>query len=304
MNSRIARSLPAALALAGMLTLPGWAPRPAEAQVAVPTIIPVSPSLNGSPAGFVTPNPAAMQWGAPSRIGLGAGNGEIKPDAGETTEYRATFGGARLVGQRLSIAGEAVSLRDRSGPRDFAIDTGAGAVAARPMSPLVIGVGYANQDDRQGLIESTQTSLSGGASYRLGEWLYVGGALGQDKLAIKDKTDPLQTYRFDGDRPFWLAGAGIRYGGRVRIHPEYYMVDRDPFEENGTKFSEVKAQAGVAEIGLGPLALGFRAAHNEERSIGSHIKTDAQVYDVAWAPMLGLAIGVRFESAVEQQLHA
>jgi hypothetical protein len=97
-----------------------------------------------------------------------------------------------------------------------------------------------------------------------------------------------------------MFGAGIRVGGRLRAHLEWYRVDRDEFEDSGGGFSDLQFQAGVLEIGLGALVLGFKAISVDQDLNGRRYKSDVRVYDVALAPLLGLAIGVHVERSAEE----
>jgi len=293
-----ARNMVALLVLV-MLTVLGLAPDPAPAQVAVSTLVPVSPNITGTPdtlsAGFVTPNPAAMQWGAPSRFGLGYGEGEVEPDAGDQTDFNTKFGGGRLVGMRFSASAEGVSVRDGEGPLDFAADVTTAALGVRLFSPLVAGALYSTAKNRDGLVESDVTSWSVGGSYRFGEWLFVGGSYGEDSLKVTDSTDPLETVEFDDKRPVLMYGAGIRVGGKFRVHLEVYGVDRDAYEFEGSQFGDSETTAGVAEVGWGPIVAGVRVISVNANTFGLDSKTQTQIYDVAWAPLLGLALGVHVE---------
>ena len=80
----------------------------ANAQVAVPPVNPAMPDIAAPPgqvqAGFVTLNPAATQWGAPSRVGLGIVQAETGGEGQKTVDFEGRYVGLRLVGEIFSVA--------------------------------------------------------------------------------------------------------------------------------------------------------------------------------------------------------
>ena len=98
----------------------------AQAQVAVPGFTSGAPrvlmpgGIIPSRATFTTPNPAAMQWGAPSRAGIGQIDGTRENKINDSTsDITGVYGGLRYVADKGSIAVESTRLESTSSNYDF-----------------------------------------------------------------------------------------------------------------------------------------------------------------------------------------
>jgi hypothetical protein len=278
----------------------------AAAQVAVPPLTPISPMLNGNSgtllAGFVLLNPAAQQWGAPSRIGLGMIQNETDIMRQGTYDQDGRLAGFRWVGMRFGLSLEALSIRgDYDVSRDYSLDQTNVALSMRPLGPVAVGAGYYRQEFEDNPIFNKVTTIAGGASLRIGELIYLGIAGGEDTQEYEDRNfeGTGETYSHTADRNFTAYGAAIRRGGTLSFHLEWFAVDREAYNLQNSEFSDLKSQNGVLEIGLWSIIVGARVSQVDEEMGGNRYKTDAKVYDLAWAPFRGLTLGGRYEITEE-----
>lgn len=268
----------------------------AQAQVAAPSIVPALPTFFESPglatAEFVTLNPAAIQWGGPTRIGVSHSDSK-RDESGSHRDFGAQAGGFRLVFQNTAIAAETSRFYDRERNRKQNFETSSGAVSFKPFDWLAVGGGLGNgrRDEVVPPTDNTRkTQVSSyGASVRIGEMFFVGAAAGMDQL---DKTDRSTTpaTKTEEARPFQIYGVGIRRGGPVTFHIEYYTVHREPYEFGTAKKEDVTAGVGVAELNWAGVLVGYRGFALESKDTGSKEKTTGAQYTLGWAPASGFAI--------------
>jgi len=277
-------------------------PDNAAAQVAVSPLAPIAPIVNGNPgrisAGFVLLNPAAQQWGAPSRVGIGFLDGETDVLKQGTYDYDGRLAGMRLVGMRFSLALEQLEIDgiDTAALQNLTFKQSNAALSMRLFDPLSLGVGYGKQSYQSGTASQTVTTGTLGGSLRIGEWLYLGVAGGEDTRDYEDSSLP---YSATDDRNFSLYGIGLRSGGTFSYHVEWFGSDMEAYNLGDTKTRKLTSGTGVLEIGLWNFVLGGRVAQVEEDREGSNYKTEARIYDFAWAPFRGLTIGARYEVTQE-----
>lgn len=163
----------------------GWA-WPAAGQVAAPSLTPFS---------FVTENPAAMQWGSPSRIGAGYSQGQsvTNPASPDHDNFSGQEGGARLVGSLFSLALDASQLQSDNKPNNNQSEftnTARGALGVRLGKHVALGIGQADEQIQSpGASAPTRVTLQTpqyGVSLRLDEWFFLGGALGTESYKFED----------------------------------------------------------------------------------------------------------------------
>jgi hypothetical protein len=303
MLGRTLASLIRSFALAvGFVAVSLW-PWAASAQVAVAPLSPISPIINGNPgqlsAGFVPLNPAAQQWGTPSRFGVGAFRGETDVIKQGTYDYDGKLAGLRLVGMTFGFSAEQLSIAgtDPNTLEDFTQSQSNAGLSVRLFAPIAIGVGYGKQDLDAGTITQTVTTTTLGGSLRIGEIIYLGVAGGEDTRDSKDTSIPNSS---TDDRNFYLYGIGIRRGGPFSFHVEWYASDRDAYNLGKIKTSDLTSQTGVLEIGFWSFVFGGRVAKVDLERNGNRYKTDAAIYDFAWAPFRGLTLGGRYEVTKEK----
>jgi hypothetical protein len=289
--------------LAAGLVAASLLPTEARAQVAVAPLSPIAPIINGNPgqlsAGFVLLNPAAQQWGTPSRIGAGVLKGETDVMKQGTYDYEGKLAGLRWVGMTFGLAVERLSIdgTDPNTLEDFSQDQTNVGLSMRIFAPVAIGVGYGKQNREAGTISQTVTTTTLGGSLRIGEIIYLGIAGGEDTRDYKDTSIP---YSSTDDRNYYIYGIGLRRGGTFSFHLEWFASDRDAYNLGKSKTADLTSQTGVLEIGLWSFVLGGRVATVDQEYNGNRYKTDAAIYDFAWAPFHGLTIGGRYEITKEK----
>jgi hypothetical protein len=297
---RIARSIVAVLAFAVIATGTGFLPS-AQAQVAAPALMPDT---------FVTPNPAAMQWGMESRAGLGYGQTETDADSGDfdSEESRA---GALLLWGWGGLAGELEHEETASGDLDREGDLRRGALSLMPLGWLSIGVFYQGADYSQTdaadiSVDFTSEILAFGGSVRLFDLFYFGYAQGNDEVDvdISVNTTPPAGFSFSDTREVRAWGAGVRGGKDFRYHLEYYVIDFDPvtfegnaFNPDGGEIDEHEDSAIVIELGWRGFLAGAEWIESDQKSDKRDTRT--QRYSVAWVPASGF--GVVYHYATEEK---
>jgi hypothetical protein len=269
----------------------------AAAQVAAPSLVPFT---------FTTENPAAIQWGGPSRIGIGAGQQQVTASSGFTDNpnYTASGAGVRLVGERFSVSADTVRF-DRvhkpatvpTGETDNSEDDN-GAIAAKLGSHLALGLGHSvNEQQSAGAIQPTrirEITSQAGLSLRLGEWFFLGGSTGRDVVNYKDFATA--TNDFHTQRDVTKYGVGIRTGGAVLTHLEYYVVDKQKYADRTSPLlvaanfgsGHETSRTGVAEFNFRGLLLGYSTTHTELDTGGPTV--DSDIADIGWAPYTGLTV--------------
>ena len=269
----------------------------ANAQVAVPPLNPAMPDIAAPPgqvqAGFVTLNPAATQWGAPSRFGLGIVQAETGGEGQKTVEFDGRYVGLRLVGELFSVAAEAVEIISQNRKtQKLDVDTANAALAGEVTDFLAIGGGYSREIATGATSETDEQKTVAGVSFRLAEMFFVGAAMGTEELKITSSGSSI-----DAKRDLIMVGAGVRLGGPVLVHAEYYVINRDPYKISGFKIDESESQVGVLELGALNFILGYRVTNTTITNAGVETKLTVQSADFAWAPEEGFTVGIHVEDA-------
>ncbi len=263
----------------------------AAAQVAAPSLTPFS---------FVNENPAVMQWGSPSRVGAAYTRGQslTDPAGPDHDNFSGLAGGLRLVGGRFSLAIEGSQLDSDNKPNNNQAEFQSatrGALGVRLGDHVSLGIGQANtQTQVAGATAPTRVTLETpqyGVSLRLGEWFFLGGALGTDTYKFEDQA--ASANNFSGKRNVFKYGVGMRTAGGVRTHLEYYVVDRSAFTDSTLTGGRENARSGVLEFNLGGFLLGYATTH-VERDQGQS-STDLDRGDIGYAPFEGMTIVARGE---------
>lgn len=297
-----------------------WAPW-AHAQVAVPELAPGATRIFSSqlpiPAmtSFVPENPAALQWGAPSRFGGGMMRGHKSHLLdGDSSSDDGTLVGFRLVSMSLAVAGESM---------DMAVDfpaTASGGEAHHEKSQSALAVSFAWPDWLAFGLASQQSSLRvrpsdaaalhgvdlngwvAGASVKVGELLYVGGAYGRDE-AKPAYVDPSVTAR--GEQG--MVGIALRKGGDFIWRLEADVIHRNDFkDDNDVKVLDgYELYLGSADIMWGNWLLGGTAYQSQDvvlngaqaAAIGTNpvVNLNGYTIDYGYAPLAGLTVTGRFE---------
>ncbi|HUJ75253.1 MAG TPA: hypothetical protein VL359_10360, partial [bacterium] len=275
----------------GALLLAG-APPPACGQFAAPSIVPFT---------FVTPNPAAMQWGAPSSVGAAESQSQqVSGAQGDKQNFLGAAAGLRLVGDYVSAAVEGSHEESRFQGLNSHTDLYAGALGLRLNDLLTLGIGQTHQDVRQGISASPapfnlpqqNAGLDGdspalGLSLRLGETFFIGAAEARDYVKFTDLSylpgPPVTTYRNQV-----LYGLGFRWGGAVLAHLEAYGIDKADYVDPAVVGGKETVRGGTLEFNIHGFLLAYNLSHTD-RDAGFN-STDHGVLDIGYAPRQGLSI--------------
>lgn len=268
-------------------------------QVAVPSLAPASPRV-GNPtlrvgvnglsipdANFVTENSAAMQWGEPSRFGMGridAASNTNAFGAPFKNDYDGFYAGLRWVSEVLSIGAEIVNLEETENIYKGDITN---AALAFPISEFVaLGAALNNADEEYFDDSDFISSPEVGLAVNLDDRFFIGLVIARDVIIHEDGTNPNND--FNSDRGVQKLGLGFRSGrrGGTIWHLEYYTISREPHENaGGSDFAETDSQTMVIELNWQDFLFGVTSTDYEiDNTDGS-----GQTLDFGWAPKKGLS---------------
>jgi hypothetical protein len=314
MRHRIERILRSSgLLLALLLGATPWA----QAQVAVPELAPAAVRLLNtrfpvgptqitpiSPMSNIVPeNPAALQWGSPSRIGGGVLQGDMS-DLGDGTSnhYRGKFAGLRWVKQRVALAADtldySVQLTNLSGVvTDVEHKKQSVALSFSLPESLAWGVGSRSLtfDDKNGVtpsrIDSSGWNL--GLSWRIGQILFLGAGLGHDTASLV--IPPPAIFVGDAERDYHMEGIGLRGTGAVQWHLEADSFHTETFvDSNGNPhLPGYDMTLYTAEVQIGAWLFGYAKHALSDLKGTNHV--NGYTVDFGLAPFSGLAITGRSE---------
>jgi hypothetical protein len=296
------RRFPAVLLLPFLFWLSG---APAHAQVAVPSLVPSAPRI-GDPVfdvptvSFVTPNPAAMQWGSPSKWG----GGQIRSERQQTLpappspidEFSGLYIGFRKVEKTITFAAELLELSDDTNvPRTADWDVLDGAVAFQSGDSIAFGVGMDRTSTTTGTGNSLEfNTISLGMSIEVQSNVFIGFAIGTEDIS--------STFNGDDDRSVQKYGVAYRKGGAINTHFELYAVERDEADNFANEFTDVSTIVGVAEFNISNLLLAASISQTERDRIG--IESATVTFDLGWAPKNGLAVMFHQEQTTTEDVNA
>ncbi len=260
-----------------------------HAQVAVPSLVPGVPNVGdpilGIPtASFVPPNPAAMQWGEPSKWGLGQINAErrvTEPTAGTPVEFGGLFIGFRKVDKEISFGAQLLELADDTNAAREAdwksLDAG---VAFQSGDNIAFGVGMNRiSNTSQGDSQEFNT-INLGMSIEIRRNIFAGFAIGTEDIS--------SSFNGEDDRSVQKYGVGYRTGRAFKTHLEFYIVDRDQADNFADEFSDVASQVLVLEFNLSGFLLA--ASFNRTQRARLDLETTTVVGDLGWAPKNGFSL--------------
>jgi hypothetical protein len=305
-NNPSAMAKPIRIAFLLLFLLLVLAVRVGRTQVAVPDFSPASPRLlvpgtSVPDANFVLENPGALQWGAPSRFGLGQIQAEAEEDNGlgttTKTKYDGYHAGLRWVKEAFTLAGEIVNVESSDNAYKASVTNG--AVAFPVGKVLAVGIGLDTADIDDSGASDTRRGPTLGISFNLDDRFFIGLAMGREFLT----RDPGFGGEFSSDRAVQSYGIGFRKGGAgTAIHLEFYVIARDPHEDgNGFEFDEQDQSHIVIELNWSSILL---SAHWVDFKL-DNAEGASQVAALGWAPKKGLALVGQIErTAAEDQLGA
>ncbi|MDH4225746.1 MAG: hypothetical protein OEW12_08885 [Deltaproteobacteria bacterium] len=296
-----------ATTLLGLLLLAGIV----QAQVAVPSIITATDD-------FVTNNPAAIQWGTPSRVGLSsinmAGQEDDKVTGIKVPSSNFSVSGynlgARIVKEHFAFAVQTSQLKVgvKAAPaysQNISAPALALSVDIGGMAAIGVGQGQlikATKDTGKDESETTTTPMVG-VSFKLANVIYLGAATGNDTLAFRDKLAPANDV--DAKRPFNTYGLGLRGGDKdFMYHIEYDADFRKDYSISKPANSKADlkevTRTGVAEIVVKNIALGLEGSEKRtDNQPDNYTLSRTAAYRVGWSPMEGFAL--TYAKSVEKE---
>lgn len=274
----------------------------AVAQVAVPEIIPGAPRLLSvrfavfPQASFTPENPAALRWGAPSRIGGGTIDGDSNDTAGVlASEFTGTFGGFRLVGDQVAIAVEQVSYSLEQSGIPLKKEASSFALAFSSPDWLAYGFSAENQKATRNPVTGEEIDEVGngtlGLSFNINQTFFIGLAVGEES-----RSSNALGITTTSSRPITMAGLGLRGGGGLIWHMELSSTTKSPFE-TGTGITEEGFTLNQAVLELAFWNLIFTGAVHSITGTGTADNTTVEgvTADFGLAPLQGIVITGRLE---------
>lgn len=276
----------------------------AHAQVATTDFVPaapffVHPQTTGINGANITPdNPAAVAWGTPSRVALGAlqGSEEIKSTPGVTFDYDGKFGGLRLVGDRFGVALETSSVDLKNPPpgvSSVSIDKSNDVQLSMSLGDwLGVGVGAGKTKSEASGDDISRKEL--GVSLRINEVFYIGAA------AYQDENTPIGVVPSVSEkRNGTLYGIALRTEGNVSWYVAYDSISLDSFDfssyggpvTGGFDLSRFSVQALVGWFLIGATASDLTVKDPG----GGNPDVKHKAIDIGYAPMQGLTVSARVQ---------
>jgi len=275
----------------------------AQAQVALPRIIPGAPRILNTrfpvEVGntIIPENPAAMQWGGPSRFGGGAIVGVSSHAVTQLEgDISGQFAGFRLVGESVALAGETTdfSLESDFG---FPVEKSATTLALSFRFPASYAWGYSTTSSELTVVDLTETITAEfekkllGISLRLGKDWFIGAATGTEEGTLS-----LPSPNGNLERDVIMSGIGFRHIGAVIWHVEFSTSESDDFQDQtGTLSSGHVIRQGVLEMVFWDLIFGYTSFKLQGTGTRKDETIKGFTVDFGYAPFSGLAFTGRFE---------
>jgi hypothetical protein len=264
----------------------------AHAQMATADLVPAAPRIYHPFAlGFSTPNiapenPAALAWGAPSRVAAGMLDGTVEDNQAPFTssDVSGNYLGGRFVGPTFGFALERQSTKQDSA--GFVTEDTSSELQAslRVGEWLALGLGMGDYSRDAGGFVTDIGRIQYGATVRLAEVFYVG------VLAFKDSLEQLGTSTERSGTGFGLA---LRTQGPWQWYLAYDALDLPDFPvvtaDTGFKSSTVTAQVNAGGFLLGV----SKADVTRNYDGGGPSDITSTNVDVGWVPMAGFALSLR-----------
>lgn len=312
MSTHIVRTALAAALAAALLAFTLGA---AQAQVAIPDLVPAAPRFlhpqaHGLNSTNIAPdNPAALAWGTPSRVGAGVLEGEVLDDTDTTVlEHDGTFAGLRLVGETFGFAAETLEV-EVAGPEVGGVapvgltleDASEAQLSVAFGQWLALGVGAGSREtELEGGIEFDR--VKAGASLRLGEIFYLGAGVLTDDLTVPPGVEPVER---DGT----LLGIAMRTEGNWNWLLSYDVIDLEPLDlrsitgnpddNEGLKLSTATVQLLAGSFLLG-VSAGDIALDRPANTASTSGDITTRTVDLGYAPMEGLNVSARWQELVAE----
>ena len=265
----------------------GLVPGLAFGQFAAPSLL---------PAEFVTTNPAAMNWGAPSRVGIGMGRDASNAPGGPESKVNGTFGGIRGVFSGGAAALEGFSTKsddptfeEKQRYLSLGLALGIGPRAAIGVSGTSLKIDKTVPSVADQTIEFSDGKLGG--SLRLGEVFYVGVSYDRADVDLTDHITGASGKIGTIETTAW--GVGLSGGKELRGHIEFHREDAETKPDlPGATTTKSVTTVGVLEAGYQSLVVGVQAERDYDAD--TFVTKDSTTLALAYAPLSG-GISVQIE---------
>jgi hypothetical protein len=255
----------------------------AQAQVAAPDLVPAAPrylqpgDLGVTSATFTVDNPAALQWGKPSRAAFGIVKLTRSPTGGPDDKHSGYIVGYRGVSDGWAFGLEHLSVdQDNSSARETA---SSGHLAFQVLEGLALGAGLdQGKDDSGGGAYDKTDARTIGVSVNLKKVFFFGYAVGRDTFENDAGTT--------GGRDTSMYGVAIRPEGSWHWHLAYDKLDKGNFTNGvgrGFDLTTITIQVVASNV-----LVGAQQVTKDPKGGGSQFK--ATVIDAGWAPDHGLSV--------------
>jgi hypothetical protein len=249
------------------------------------------------PGTFTSDNPAAIKWGAPSRIGFGALVAKsVNQPSNTNYEYSGGGAGFRAVGETLAFGLSAAHIADMEAGFEDVKDIASANVALQTGSSIAWGLGYNSGKTSQDSFESETKESVFGISVRLGELWFAGATIGREAKNQKDTSVPT---RFSAERDTIQYGLGFRRGGSVLVHIEAFGGHKNELKDGSVSLGSEDAAGGTMEFTFGPILIGGSAQHVTFHDVSTQFgieSADITTGDLGWAPRQGFSLVLHYES--------
>jgi len=259
----------------------------------------------------VPDNPAALQWGTPSRVAVGTLRGS-KSDAfhGEDSGYSGKWAGVRMIGATMALAGATLSYSvdfpaggPNPTPTRLENEVHSGAFSIKAPRYLAWGIGTTRQHavtqpggfGGNGKVDTQGWVL--GASWRAGENLFVGGGYGRDRARLLGPY-----FSGEAERAVTMIGAGLRGGGRLIWHLELDTQHREDYRDafDMIRLPGYDRTRYTAEGILGSWLFGY-TGYDIRSKAQPGMKVHGYTGDFGYAPLSGFTLTWRHEHSARDQ---
>lgn len=268
-----------------------------RAQVAAPTFVPaaplvLAPEFTFADTNIVPDNPAAMQWGIPSRVGGGMFNAEHRPEIGTNTDYDGRFFGLRYVQEQWAFGADTIRMDgNRNG---YTERNDSAALSYRLGTNFAIGASLRLGEQKNNAFTEEENRTTAGLALFLGESVFIGVGIGRDGYTRTPATGPT----VDDSRDLLAAGVGFFVQGDWRWHLAYDVIDADSYNDGTTDFGAYHRDEFRVQLQIGQLLLAGMDTNLELEDADGRV--DAQTFDLGWVPIQGLAFGLRVMDSEER----
>jgi len=256
-------------------------------------------------------NPAVSQWRESSRVGggtvlhmMGSDDGAM----GYPLSFEGAFAGAQLVGERISLSLDQITVRDSETFLDNHMRRQRIQVGMKVAEFLSFGFGGGTyrhkkmEKDPLGgpdipvELESSDELI--GFSLRMKEVVFLGYGAGRESLTRYDNDPASLNPELNLDRPFYQYGLAISTRGKLRLYLAADTEEREAFRFEGVERYGFKTFTVTVQIKAGD-SLMVGGSKNKWRANMDNPgplmpESETETAEAAWVPKSGMSLGTRY----------